>query len=64
MSASEDWNPRRCIIKWLSKRDDRIRSTEKAKSQRWFNALLMRLIVQMRNKRHVQKSKLQRKQKL
>ena len=36
MCALEDWDPRPCIIKWLSKRAHRKRSTEKARSQRWF----------------------------
>ena len=36
MCALEDWDPRPCIIKWLSKRAHRKRSSEKPRSQRWF----------------------------
>ena len=36
MCALEDWDNRPCIIKWLSERDRRTGSTEKAKCQRWF----------------------------
>ena len=32
----EDWDPRPCVIQWISKRTHRKRTTDKARSRRWF----------------------------
>ena len=39
MPTLEEWDPRPCILNWLQEREHRKKTTEKARTQRWFKGV-------------------------